>query len=178
MPTDTIYGLLGLATNKETVEKIYKIKNRDLDKPFIILISDIKDLKQFGVQISQKESNLLKQYWPGALSVIFNVKQENLSYLHRGRNSLAFRIPNHKWLIEILKQTGPLVAPSANLQSQQPVVDIIQAREIFKDKIEYFVDAEEIAGQSSTLVKIERNKFQILRQGNVKILSKDLSPIY
>lgn len=50
MPTDTIYGLVGRAEDKKAVERIYKIKRRNKKKPFIILISNIQDLKKFGVR--------------------------------------------------------------------------------------------------------------------------------
>ena len=37
IPTDTIYGIVGSALNPQTVEKIYELRKRAKDKPFIIL---------------------------------------------------------------------------------------------------------------------------------------------
>ncbi|MEK7522400.1 MAG: Sua5/YciO/YrdC/YwlC family protein [Patescibacteria group bacterium] len=43
IPTDTIYGIVGSALNKKTVERIYKLRRRNLKKPMIVLIGSIND---------------------------------------------------------------------------------------------------------------------------------------
>ncbi len=93
LPTDTIYGLHCLATNKGAVERIYDLKGRDRAKPFIILISSLDDLKSYGVTVDEKLSELLANYWPGPNSIILPVTNERFEYLHRGTKSLAFRLP-------------------------------------------------------------------------------------
>ncbi|MBW6441356.1 Sua5/YciO/YrdC/YwlC family protein [Patescibacteria group bacterium] len=60
IPTDTIYGLSCLASTQENEEKIYEIKQRDYDKPFIILISNIKDLQEFEIPLAKDEKETLK----------------------------------------------------------------------------------------------------------------------
>ncbi len=86
MPTDTIYGLVGKALNKKTVERIYEVKKRKPEKPFIILISSLRDLKLFGV----KPEKILKKYWPGAASVI-SFKKNGIS--PPGNQFLGFPFP-------------------------------------------------------------------------------------
>ena len=54
LPTDTIYGLVGRALDKKTVERIYKVRKRNPKKPLIILISSLSDLKLFGVKPDKK----------------------------------------------------------------------------------------------------------------------------
>src|SRR5258708_4354978 len=93
IPTDTIYGIVGSALNPEAVEKIYRLRKRATDKPFIILISSIADLDKFGVKPSQKQKEFLEKNWPNPLSVILPVLDEKFKYLHRGKDSLAFRMP-------------------------------------------------------------------------------------
>ena len=56
LPTDTIYGLVGLALNKKTVDRIYRVRKREKTKPFIILISNVKDLELFNIKIKQSWS--------------------------------------------------------------------------------------------------------------------------
>lgn len=51
IPTDTIYGILGLALDEKVVEKIYKIRKRKPNKPMIILISSVEDLKKFNLNL-------------------------------------------------------------------------------------------------------------------------------
>ncbi len=59
IPTDTIYGIIGSALQKESVEKIYKVRRRDPAKPFIILISSLVDLELFSISITKKQQTYL-----------------------------------------------------------------------------------------------------------------------
>ncbi len=165
LPTDTLYGLVGLALNKKAVERIYRIKKRSENKPFIILISKIKDLKLFGIEVEKKEKAILKKYWPGPVSIILECPNllKEMSYLRPLNNTLAFRCPNEKWLRNILKQTGPLVAPSANPESLLPAENIGQAQAYFGNKVDFYCEAGAIKGKPSTIIKLVNDKIITLR---------------
>ena len=60
IPTDTLYGLVGSAFSKKAINRIYKIKNRDKNKKLIVLISSIKDLKKFKINIDKEEIKIAK----------------------------------------------------------------------------------------------------------------------
>ena len=172
MPTDTIYGIVGSALNVRTVEKIYKLRKRSLDKPFIILISSIDDLNKFGVTLTPSQLEFLKKHWPNPLSVVLTVNGDQWKYLHRGTNSLAFRMPKDKKLLDLLKRVEPLVAPSANIEGEKPSETIEEARKYFKKKVAFYVDGGTIKSTPSTLIKLkEDGSWQILRQGSYKIPS-------
>jgi len=55
IPTDTLYGIVCSARDKEAVEKLYRIRGRDAAKPCIILIADISGLKEFGIVLSEAD---------------------------------------------------------------------------------------------------------------------------
>ena len=166
MPTDTIYGICGQALNKEVVEKIYQFRKRNTHKPMIILISDFKDLKIFGIKPTKIENKILKKLWPGKISVILDIKDKDkikkFKYLHRGTNTLALRLPKLQWLLNILKTSGPLVAPSANFENFQPACTIKQAKKYFKNQVVYW-DGGKIISKPSVLIKLKNNKIEILR---------------
>lgn len=166
MPTDTIYGVVGSALDQNTIEKIYKLRKRDKNKPMIILISSIDQLKQFNIEFNEK---ILKKIWPNPVSIVFNVNSPKFKYLHRGTNSLAFRLPKSDWLNKLIYQTGPLVAPSANLAGGKPATNIYEAKIYFRNKINFYIDNGEITSQPSTLVEIINGQIKILRQGVFKI---------
>jgi tRNA pseudouridine55 synthase len=168
IPTDTIYGLVGMAVDNNTVERIYKVRKRQPDKPFIILISSISDLKKFGVVVDDKTKNILKKYWPGKISIILPCSSK-LKYLHRGTNTLAFRLPSDLQLLQLLNKTGPLVAPSANLEGKKPAITIKQAKKYFGDQVDFYFDQGKYESESSTLIKIENGEIITLRNGAVKI---------
>lgn len=166
LPTDTLYGLVGSALSKKAVERIYKLKNRSVNKPFIILISKISDLKLFGVNLSQPEKTIIKKYWPGPISIVLkcpNLSKE-MSYLRPMDNTLAFRVPKLKWLRDLLKETGPLVAPSANPEGKEPAENIKQARAYFGEAVDFYIDKGELKGQPSKIIKFENSKVIFLRK--------------
>lgn len=170
IPTDTIYGLVGSALNKKTVERIYKLRGRNLKKPMIILIGSIGDLKNFGVAVDSETMKQLKKFWPGKVSVILQMensklRREKFEYLHRGTRSLAFRLPKPHWLKKLLIATGPLVAPSANWEGKPPAYTIREAKKYFGNKVDFYVDGGRLFSGPSTLIKIQEGKIAILRKG-------------
>ncbi|MDP2934252.1 MAG: L-threonylcarbamoyladenylate synthase [bacterium] len=169
LPTDTIYGLVGSATSKKIVSRIYKLRKRSPQKPFIILIGSFEDLKLFGIKIDKFSRKILNKIWPNSVSVILPCPEKRFFYLHRGNKTLAFRFPRQKNLIKLLKQTGPLVAPSANPEGMTPAENIKQAKKYFGEKVDFYVDKGTIKGLASTLVEIKNKKIVVLRQGAIKI---------
>lgn len=165
LPTDTQYGIVASALNQKAVEKVYTLRKRSPDKPFIILISSLEDLKLFEITLNDTTINYLANIWPNPVSVVLPCNSNKFSYLHRGTNSLAFRIPKNDELISLLKETGPLIAPSANFEGHPYAKTTLEAKEYFKDNIDFYEDVGKLESNPSTLIKIEGEKIEILRQG-------------
>ncbi|MFW0862101.1 MAG: L-threonylcarbamoyladenylate synthase [Candidatus Komeilibacteria bacterium] len=169
LPTDTLYGLHASVFKKQAVNNIYELKKRTLSKPLIILISSWEDLDKLNVKISDNIKEKLNKWWPGSLSVILSCNDNSLEYLHRGTNSLAIRWPDYPLLNNILKQTGPLVSTTVNLEGEKPAESITEAKELFGDKVNAYLDDGERSGTHSTLIKVNGDDIEVLREGVVKI---------
>ncbi len=170
IPTDTLYGLVARADTQSSVQRIYSIKGRTPTKPLIILISSLQDVERFFIQLSDSQKNICEKLWPGKVSIILPCVQEQFAYLHRGTNSLAFRMPKARWLRQLIAQTGPLVAPSANPEGLEPAKTIKEARAYFGDKVDgYYSRLFPRLGKPSTLVELRNEKVVVLRQGAGKI---------
>lgn len=170
LPTDTLYGLVARAFDKNAVERIYRVRRRDRKKPLIILIASLGELKKFGIVLSQAQKKAISGFWPGKVSAVFECKSKKFEYLHRGKKSLAFRFPDDVELIKILKQTGPLVAPSANRPGDEPATNFKEARAYFTDEVDFYVDGGKLKSKPSTLVLVGKNgEIEMLREGAVKI---------
>lgn len=150
-PTDTLYGILGRANSKAVVKRVFDLKSRPSDKPFIILISEIDQLRQFGVDLSPELVEKLHEFWPGPNSVILTVEGEEFKYLHCGLKSLAFRLPDNDGLRALISETGPLIAPSANPGGEPPSLNIAEAKNYFSHKVDFYQDAGQLESKPSQL---------------------------
>lgn len=119
--TDTIYGFSGRARSRSAVEKIYRLKARPPEKPMIILVASLEEVRTFGVKFKKGAEEYLRKVWPGPVSVIVACPQETFAYLHRGTGKLAFRVPKKRALRDLVRAVGPLVSTSAN-RSGEPVL--------------------------------------------------------
>lgn len=151
MPTDTVYGLVCSALNLSAVKRMYEIKQRS-GKPGTIIAGSLQQL--LNMRFNNTEINTASQFWPGTVSVILRAS-DNLDYLHMGKESLAVRIPDIEWLRALLIQAGPLATTSANLPGEPTVTSAEQARNIFDDKVELYIDGGKITnGKPSKIVRI------------------------
>lgn len=171
LPSDTLYGLSCLAKNKKAVEKIYKIKARENTKPFIILVPNIQSIENLGVSIKPEIKSILEKIWPAPLTAVFPLSQNainKLNFLHRGENSLGFRIPNNRLLLELLKITGPLTSTTANLSGQPPCHTVQEVQNLWGNQIDLYIENGILNSPPSTVVSFVQNSPTIVRQGSIK----------
>lgn len=161
--TDTTYGIVGSAWSEKAVNEIYRLRKRDLNKPFIVLIEKKSDLKKFGVHLSPAQTAVLNKVWPGAVSVIVPCPSDKFSYLHRGGKTLAFRLPQKESLDRLIHRVGPLVAPSANPQGHPVARTIAEAKAYFGNHIGFYEDSGEVANQPSKIIDITDGTEKVLR---------------
>lgn len=152
--TDTLYGLVAKADNEQAVERIYNLKSRDECKSPIVLIADTSQLFDAA---SQSTLSFVASVWPGPVSLILPSKKAP-TWIRRQNNSVAYRHPDSAELVNILKVTGPLVAPSANPEGLPPAMDIAEARSYFKDAVDFYVDGGRVENMTaSQLIRINEN---------------------
>ena len=165
MPTDTIYGIVGNALNISVVNRIYNIRKRSPEKPCIILIGDISELKKFSIIIEDKQKTVIKKYWPfdstqskfTPVSIIFECPDKTLFYLHRGTKTLAFRLPAKQAFRDLLLKTGPLIAPSANLEGLPSARNIREAKKYFGDAVNLYIDGGTVKNKASRVIKLHKD---------------------
>ena len=163
MPTDTVYGMVAKAENPTAVNRIYTIRKRNTDKPCIILVSKISDMEKFGIKLTNTQREALSKLWPGPVSIGFPCEGNDFAYLHRGTNSLAFRLPSSMELQLLLSATGPLIAPSANPEGLPVAGNINIAREYFGDLVDMYVDGGEVTATASKIIRLDED-------GNMEVI--------
>ena len=75
-PTETSYGLGCDATNRDAVEKVFKIKEREWNKLLLVVAPNIKMAKKYLVW-NETLQKLAKKYWPGPLTVVGDYRHRN-----------------------------------------------------------------------------------------------------
>lgn len=115
--TDTVLGIGG-PVSKEVEDLIYEIKGRDRNKKLIILVSSIKQARQFKEWNSQADE-FAKKYWPGATTIVVN--------------NQGFRMPNQKKLLEYIEVNGPIYMTSCNLSNAPVCKTIENAKQLFPE---------------------------------------------
>ena len=168
-PTDTVFGIGCIATNTNSIEKIYKLKNREKSKSLLLNIANITTIKKFA-KVSLRDKKLIKKFMPGALSLILNAKENtNLSPYTIKNGKIGVRIPNNKNLLWILKKIKtPLISTSCNLSGTPSCLTATEAEKIFGNKITILDTQEKLSGQSSTIIDTTQNKIQHIREGKIK----------
>ncbi|OHX42636.1 L-threonylcarbamoyladenylate synthase [Cytobacillus oceanisediminis] len=169
-PTETVYGLGGNAENDEAVRKIFEAKGRPSDNPLIIHIADKGKLDAFVTEIPQNAQALMDRFWPGPLTLIFNLKEGVLShYATADLSTVAVRMPDHPVALALLNKTGlPIAAPSANRSGRPSPTTADHVWEDLNGRIAGLVDGGPTGvGVESTVVDCTGDVPVILRPGGI-----------
>lgn len=142
MPTDTLYGIVGRALSKNTVERIYKLRKRNPQKPCINLIGSLNELYKFGIFISPEQKKQIENF------------REPTSFII---DSVSFRLPQNENLRELLLKTGSLIAPSANIEGLPPAKTIKEAQEYFGNLVDIYIDGGTITGKASKIIQLHKD---------------------
>jgi len=167
-PCDTVWGLIGLMT-EENAEKIQKIKQRTTTQPLMILIPDGSHLKQLTHIIPAYTQSIIRHFWPGPLSLIFE-KNPNISQKITGNgNSIGLRWPCFKPLNDLLHQIKqPLISTSANLSSEPVPLSYNKLSDKIKNQVQFIYDAvEPPLNLESTILDCRSYPPQLLREASL-----------
>jgi L-threonylcarbamoyladenylate synthase len=117
LPTETVYGLGGLAADPRAVAEIYRAKGRPSFNPLIAHVADLASARREGVFDARAEK-LAEAFWPGPLTLVLPVAPgASVCDLARaGLDSVALRMPANNLTRGVIAAAGgPVAAPSANL---------------------------------------------------------------
>ncbi len=165
-PTDTVYGIGCDPYNKDSVRKIYEIKSRNISKPFPVLAYS-KDIVERIAFFDEFTKKIVERFWPGPLTVILKLTDQNLKKSLNVADKIAIRVPNHKCTLVLLKKCNFLVGTSANVSGHP---SFTKPDECFKNlqKYDIFVDGGIITSEAeSTIIEIENEEVKIIREGSL-----------
>lgn len=173
-PTDTVPAL---AVRPDQAERIFALKQRSQDKPLILMGASSADLWPFVKGNSQELEiwqQVAQRYWPGALTLVLPASESVPMVVHPADpTTIGLRVPNHDLALRILSQTGPLATTSVNRSGDPPLQTMAEIETQFPDVLTLLSQDSESAasamGTPSTVAKWANNRWEILRQGGVKL---------
>ena len=165
VPTETVYGLAASFQNESAIEKIFTLKKRPRENPLIVHIANFEQLN-FLVKKIPTRFEKLKSFWPGPLTVVFDAETQLIPAIVRaGLETVAIRMPDHKQTLEVISQTGPLVASSANFSRQSPAICAKQVEMNFGEKFTVLDGGSCKRGTASTIIRLKEESWECLREG-------------
>ena len=172
-PTETFYAIGGNALNRELGQRLTKIKNRQLDKPFPTVVGDLHSLDKLLAHWPENARELAKKYWPGSLTMIFPGLETLPDTITGADNSIAVRWSPHQLINDLAKILHlPLISTSANLSDRPPVrkASKIAAEIIAATDLLIIADNDDDPNpQPSTIIDVRVTPPLLLRPGAVTI---------
>ncbi len=171
IPTESSYGLGADPRNRTGVEAIYRIKGREPRKALPVVVADLGQLADLGIDPDLSILKPLSACWPGPLTAVLPMERPDEPPAAAGEPALAVRIPGHEGLRGLLAALGHgLTATSANPSGGEPVLDPQGAADLLAGEDAAVVDGGVLpGGLPSTLVAIEEAGPVVLRTGKFPV---------
>jgi L-threonylcarbamoyladenylate synthase len=119
LPTDTVYGLAVLPTEAEAIARLFALKARPRAVNLPVMVGDPLDLERLGVEVNEVARRLFRSpFMPGALTLVLGFGDGTRAPWLAGREEVATRMPDDAFLLEVLREAGPLLVTSANRHGQ------------------------------------------------------------
>lgn len=168
-PTETVYGIGVNGLNKNALKKLYEVKQRPLNKPISLLVNSIEMINQLTKNITKLEYALMKEFFPGPLTIILQKKDIVPDILTANSDTVGIRMPSNKVTLKLIEYAGvPIATPSANLSGKPTGTNFKDIIKDFDGKADYFIDGKiSKTGFASTIIKVTDGIPNILRQGPI-----------
>jgi len=167
LPTETVYGLAGDASNATAVRRIFELKGRPLEHPLIVHLADAATLGAWALDIPRAARALAERFWPGPMTLILKRARRVSDLVTGGQDTVGIRVPSHPVARAVLTQFGGgLAAPSANRFGRISPTRRAHVLSEFGNSVPIVLDGGDCAiGIESTIVDLSGEHARILRPG-------------
>jgi L-threonylcarbamoyladenylate synthase len=170
-PTETLYGLAADIENDRAVERIFIIKERDVHNPIPLIISDQEALNSLVSEIPARAKPLMKSFWPGPLTLIFNALERVSPRLTAGKGKIGVRLSNHAIARSLAAGlNGAVTATSANISTKPGISSAEEVLHILGNRIDAVIDGGITpGGPGSTVLDVTGDPPVVLREGDIPL---------
>lgn len=179
-PTETVYGLGADAWSAAAVRKIFRVKGRPEGKPLIVHVSKKSALDVLARDIPSVARVLTQKFWPGPLTLV--LKRRSFLRRARGKTShhrlanvvtgggetVAIRMPDHPVALALIREAGPIAAPSANFSGAKPPTRVSEIPKALLTRVDLVLDAGSTSVKvPSTVLDLTAHPPRIVRDGAI-----------
>jgi tRNA threonylcarbamoyl adenosine modification protein (Sua5/YciO/YrdC/YwlC family) len=164
-PTDTYYAVGCDLFSKRAIDRLYRLKNRERDKPFSFLCPDLSDVARYA-QVSKFAYRTMRALTPGAFTFVLEATRLVPDVMVARPKQVGIRVPDCALARRLAEELGhPLVTTSATGPDSQPLLDAKDIKTVLGTSIDLILDGGVQANEPSTVVSLIGDRIEILRQG-------------
>ena len=168
-PTETFYGLGTDALSSPAVENLFILKGREPGKPIPVLIADREMLERIVPRIEPRAELLIRNFWPGPLTLIFQARKTVPANLTSGTGKIGVRISSHPLAHRLCRRVGrPITTTSANPAGKPATRSAAQVKRYFSARVDLILEAGRMAGKKgSTVLDLTFHPAILVREGEI-----------
>ena len=168
-PTESFYALGVSAWDEKAIQRLFAIKKREENQPLLLLIPTASLLNQYVIRIPDIASQIMEEFWPGGLTLIFEANPGLPQLLTSGTGKIGLRLSSHPVATALTRAVGaPITGTSANISGQTACSSAEAVRHSLGRSVDFILDGGETeGGKGSTVLDITVDPPTILREGMV-----------
>ena len=164
-PTDTTYGIGCSILNRKAIERIYRIKQRERNKPVSFICADLSEISRYA-QVTNFAFKAMKRALPGPYTFVLEASRTVPELLLTRQKTVGIRVPDHAVCLAIVRELGhPIVTTSANLSGEEPLGDPFLVDEQLGSQLDLVVDGGMLTAEVSSVVSLVGDLPLVLRRG-------------
>jgi tRNA threonylcarbamoyl adenosine modification protein (Sua5/YciO/YrdC/YwlC family) len=170
-PTDTVYAFGCDIFRNNAVEKIIRMKEKNLRKTDLSFIChSMSQISEFA-KMDDNAFKLMKKNLPGPFTFLLNGSSK-LPKLFKNKNTVGIRMPDNSIALEIVRELGnPLMVSSifTDEDTLEYMTDPELIDEKFGNQVDLIIDGGYGGLEPSTIVDCTGDEPEIIRQGQAEL---------
>lgn len=170
-PTDTAFGIGCRIDHIKSVDRLFSLRRRPSRQAMPVLVDSIEMALAYFIHPNDIVRHLMKQYWPGALTIVSWCNTSLVYSPIRGNgNTIGMRMPDHEAPLSIISGIGvPILGSSANFHGEKTPYRYEDLDPELVSLADYVIPGVCRKGNASTVVDATGSRLTILRQGAITV---------
>ena len=164
-PTDTIYGIGCDLFNKEGIERIYRLKRHNRNKPLSFICSNLKDISRYAY-VSNYAYKTMRRLLPGAYTFILEATKLVPKMVMTKQKTVGIRVPGNPICLALVRELGhPIISTSVYRPDEELYSDPREIEDRFDKSLDLVIDGGIIVAEHSSVIDLTDEVPVVIRRG-------------